>query len=89
MHYRHISNWSTLEGANVEIRNQGGVVCSGIVDAVTEDGKILWVLSPVHGRRLFEKADFFQAWALEDCVGFHYKVSHIPEDAAPTPSAAA
>jgi hypothetical protein len=55
MNHRHIKDWSTLEGANVEIRQQGAAVCSGIVDAVTDDGNIFWVLAPVEGRRLFEK----------------------------------
>jgi hypothetical protein len=73
--HRRIDDWCTLGGANVEIRQQGSVVCSGIVDTVTEDGRILWILSPIDGRRLFEKADFHQAWAIEGHAGFHYRVS--------------
>ena len=73
--HRRIDDWCTLSGANVEIRQQGAVICSGIVDAVTDDGRILWIHSPVEGRRLFEKADFCQAWAIEERVGFHYRVS--------------
>jgi hypothetical protein len=82
MMHRRIEDWCTLEGANVEIRLQGDVVCSGFVDAVTDDGKILWVQSTVDGRRLFEKAAFFQAWALEERTGFHYKVTRGEEKAA-------
>jgi hypothetical protein len=48
---------------------------SGMVDAVTDDGRILWLYSPVEGRRLYEKADLYQAWATEERAGFHYKVS--------------
>ena len=72
---RRIDDWCTLSGAHVEIRQQGTTVGSGIVDAVTDDGRILWVVSPVVGRRLFDKADFYQAWATEERTGFHYKAS--------------
>ncbi len=71
---RFIDDWCTLSGANVEIRHHGAVVCVGTVDAITEDGTILWLYSPVEGRRLFEKVDSYQAWALEERAGFHYKV---------------
>lgn len=73
--HRRIDDWCTLIGAHVEIRQQGTIVGSGIVDAVTDDGRILWLYSPVAGRRLYEKADFYQAWATEERTGFHYKVS--------------
>lgn len=73
--HRRIEDWCTLSGAHVEIRQQGNIVGSGIVDAVTDDGRILWVVSPIDGRRLFDKADFYQAWATEERTGFHYKAS--------------
>lgn len=75
MTHRRIDDWCTLDGASVEIHQDGSVICNGIVDAVTDDGRIMWVYSPVQGRRLFEKSDFYQAWALEEHVGFHYKVT--------------
>lgn len=75
MSHRPIDDWCTLSGAHVEIRQQGTIVGSGIVDAVTDDGRILWVVSPIEGRRLFEKDDFYQAWATEERTGFHYKAS--------------
>lgn len=78
MTHRHIDDWRKLPGASVEIRHQGTTVCSGIVDDVTEDGKILWVYTRGDGRRLFEKASFYHVWALEESVGFHYKVSRTP-----------
>jgi hypothetical protein len=89
MNHRHIANWLTLEGASVEIRELGRVVCSGIVHAVTEDGNILSVLSPVEGRPLFEKAGSYQPWAREERTGFRYKVSPNSTEPAPTRSAAA
>lgn len=75
--HRRIDDWCTLNGAHVEIRQQGTIVGSGIVDAVTEDGRILWLYSPVEGRRLYEKADFYQAWATDERTGFHYKVTCV------------
>jgi hypothetical protein len=82
MTQRRIDDWCTLYGANVEIRQQESVVCEGIVDAVTDDGKILWVQSILDGRRLFEKADFFQAWAVEERAGFHYEANRIAVNTA-------
>lgn len=75
MKQRCVDDWCTLSGVNVEIRQQGSIVSSGTVETVTEDGKILWLHSPVEGRRLFEKAEFYQAWAVEERTGFHYRVS--------------
>lgn len=75
MDKRRIKDWTLLPGASVEIRQQGSSVCTGYVDAVTDDGKILWVNSPGENRRLFEKDEFFEAWADEDRDGFHYEVT--------------
>ena len=71
---RRIKDWTLLPGASVEIRQQGTSVCNGYVDAVTGDGEILWVRSS-QNRRLFEKAEFYEAWAAEDRDGFHYEVT--------------
>lgn len=81
MDLRPVKDWTTLVGANVELRQQGRPVCNGYVDAVTEDGAILWLLTPGHGRRLYEKAEFFEAWASEERSGFHYRVT-LAESAA-------
>jgi hypothetical protein len=72
---RRINDWTLLPGASIEIRQQDRYVCSGYVDAVTDDGEILWVRSPSQDRKLFEKAEFYEAWAIEDRDGFHYEVS--------------
>ncbi|MEV7135909.1 hypothetical protein AB0N24_23865 [Arthrobacter sp. NPDC093128] len=71
MDLRRIRDWTLLPGSSVEIRQQCNAVCSGYVDAVTDDGKILWLSAPVQDRRLFEKAQFYEAWAAEDRDGFH------------------
>jgi hypothetical protein len=75
MTYRLVHDWNALVGAAVEIHQNDTVVCTGIVDAVTNDDQILWIQSPVEGRRLFERAESFQAWATDERTGFHYKVS--------------
>ena len=74
MNQRPIADWSTLRGACVEIRQDGLPVSRGTVDDVTDDGSILWLHSATDGRRLFEKSNFYQAWAIEERVGFHYRV---------------
>lgn len=75
MELRRITDWTLLTGASIEIRQQGSPVCSGYVDAVTNDGTILWLRPPAEDRRLFEKAEFYEVWAAEDRTGFHYKVT--------------
>lgn len=75
MSLRRITDWTLLTGASVEIHQQGNHICSGQVDAVTADGKILWVRSPADTRKLFEKAEFYEAWTSEKGVGFHYEVA--------------
>lgn len=75
MELRPVTDWTLLTGTSVEIRQQGARICEGLVDAVTNDGGILW-LRPLAGtRRLFEKAECYDAWTLEDRVGFHYEVT--------------
>ncbi|MEV7136170.1 hypothetical protein AB0N24_25250 [Arthrobacter sp. NPDC093128] len=75
MDLRRINDWTLLTGSSIEIRQQGSPVCSGYVDAVTEDGTILWLRPPAQNRRLFEKGEFYEAWAREDRTGFHYEVT--------------
>lgn len=75
MDLRRITDWTVLAGVSIEIRQQGSTVCNGYVDAVTEDGTILWLRPPAQNRRLFEKAAFYEAWATDDRAGFHYEIS--------------
>ncbi|MEQ7739788.1 hypothetical protein, partial [Escherichia coli] len=74
MHLRFVDNWCMLGGANVEIHKEGRRLWAGLVDAVTQDGTVLWVRSPLEGRKLFHKSEF-QAWAKEERTGFHYRAS--------------
>lgn len=75
MDLRLITDWTRLTGASIEIRQDGSPICSGYVDAVTHDGSILWLRPLAQNRRLFEKAEFYEAWSTEDRTGFHYKVT--------------
>ena len=75
MDLRKITDWTLLAGASIEIRRQGSPVCAGHVDAVTADGRILWLRPPAETRRMFEKAEFHEAWTAEDRFGFHYEVT--------------
>jgi hypothetical protein len=75
MDLRRITDWTLLTGTSIEIRQQGSAICSGYVDAVTADGTILWLRPPAQNRRLFEKAEFYEAWAASDRTGFHYEVT--------------
>jgi hypothetical protein len=75
MNQRRIADWTLLPGATVEMRQQGTTICRGLVDAVTDDGTILWLQPRAGYRRLFEKAEFHEAWADEVRIGFHYEVS--------------
>lgn len=75
MDFRRITDWTLLTGASVEIRQQGAHVCSGYVDAVNDDGDILWLQAPGQNRRLFEKAEFYEPWATEDRTDFHYEIT--------------
>ena len=80
MDMRRIKDWTLLPGASIEIQQQGRYICAGYVDAVTDDGNILWLISASNNRKLFEKAEFYEAWAIEDRDGFHYEVTKSLED---------
>ncbi|TDT81357.1 hypothetical protein DFO47_1035 [Arthrobacter sp. AG258] len=50
--------WDPVEtGDLVELRRNGRVAFSGVVDDRTDDGGIVWVTAPAGGRRLFHVAD--------------------------------
>jgi hypothetical protein len=72
---RPVLDWKALPGITVEIRQNGLKVCSGLVDAVTPNGDILWVRQHSGDRRLYEKASRYEAWTCEDRPGFLYRTS--------------
>ena len=49
-------DWVLLEGLSVDIHENGKLIDHGRVEAVTEDGCILWLAQEgIHPRRLVEK----------------------------------
>ncbi|UKA55176.1 hypothetical protein LFT45_04370 [Arthrobacter sp. FW305-BF8] len=62
MNQRLIEDWTALPGLEVVIRLGGRAICCGLVDAVTEDGNILWVHPAGGERRLYEKSQTYEAW---------------------------
>lgn len=56
-------DWNPVIGEWVQIRRRGEITCSGVVDAVTHDGAILWILGDgIFPRRMFERADGYEVW---------------------------
>ncbi|WP_314192445.1 hypothetical protein [uncultured Arthrobacter sp.] len=73
--YVRIEDWTVLAGATAVIRIQGAAVCTGTVDSVTEDGKILWLQPKTDSRRLFEKTPACQAWVNDDNPALNYRIN--------------
>lgn len=69
-----IDDWTALAGATAVIKIHGTPVCTGTVDTVTEDGKILWLQPKADSRRLFEKTPACQAWVNDDNPGLNYRI---------------
>lgn len=56
-------NWNAILGESVEIRRSGEAYRVGIVDAVTADGSILWILGDgVVTRTMFERVEGYEVW---------------------------
>jgi hypothetical protein len=55
--------WDCLIGSCVEIRRNGHLVRSGVIDDVMQDSSAVW-LAPdgTHGRVTFEAADGYEVW---------------------------
>lgn len=62
----YVRDWASLTaGENVCVVPENGAELSGQVDAVTEDGTILWVhLAAGAGRRLFARSEGGVLWRL-------------------------
>lgn len=75
MELRHVSNWSTLVGAMVEIRREGISIAHGRVDTVTVDGSMLWLQTVLDPRKLYDKVERYEAWASDSRLGFHYQIN--------------
>lgn len=56
-------DWPALVGGTIQMRRHGSVVQTGIVDEVMPDSSALWLRSSgVQARRVFLRADGYQAW---------------------------
>lgn len=62
-------DWRPLLGVVVEIRHRNRRLRTGTVDAITEDGSILWLgVEGAFCRSMFERADDFEVWAHQDLL---------------------
>ena len=76
-------DWSVLAGMEVEIRMNGHVVRTGVVEIVMPDAKMLWLSSDHNGSRtLFEAAEGFEVWADPDDLPDGMKWSLFPQQPA-------
>ena len=58
------TDWASLVGARVEIRNGARTVRVGTVDDATPDSSVLWLGSDgAQPRALYEAAAGYEAWA--------------------------
>jgi hypothetical protein len=56
-------DWTSVIGEQVEIRNNGQAVRSGVVDCVTQDGSIVWLAAEgAFGREMVSRADGHEVW---------------------------
>jgi hypothetical protein len=61
LHPQH--DWTPVIGEQVEIRNNGQAVRSGVVDCVTHDGSILWLAAEgAFCREMINRADGYEVW---------------------------
>lgn len=60
--YLH-TDWCSVKGQSVEVRQLGEYVRSGTVEAVTEDNSILWIaFDGAHRRIMYERAEGHTLW---------------------------
>jgi len=61
LHLQH--DWVPVLGRTVEIRHRNTTIRAGRVDAVTDDGKILWLAADgSHPRCLFDRSQGYSVW---------------------------
>jgi hypothetical protein len=78
---QHIQ-WSLLTNALVEIRHNGRVIRTGIVEDVMPDSSALWIAAdPTHPRQMFEVVQGHQVWIspqeLSGDLTYRMTVEHI------------
>ncbi|UZX02855.1 hypothetical protein F8G81_09725 [Arthrobacter sp. CDRTa11] len=78
MDLRRVNDWTTLLGASIELWQEGQWIAGGFVDAITDDGEILWMQAPAQERKLYEKAEFYEAWVAATEPALHYRLAKGP-----------
>lgn len=78
MDLKCIYDWTTLPGTTIELWQKGHWIAGGFVDAVTDDGEILWLQAPAQERKLYEKAESYKAWAVGAEPALHYRLAERP-----------
>jgi hypothetical protein len=57
------NDWVPLLGQEIQILHLGKEIRTGVVDAVTDDGSILWIAAgAMTPRSMFERAVGYEAW---------------------------
>jgi hypothetical protein len=60
-HVKSPLRWDSVQaGDSVELRKDGSVAFSGVIDAQTADGEIVWVVESPGARRLFHVGDGYE-----------------------------
>ncbi|QSZ51265.1 hypothetical protein [Arthrobacter sp. D5-1] len=59
-------DWTAVQGESVEIYKSGQLFRAGVVDTVTDDGEILWILGEgIMPRTMFERSEGYEVWAAD------------------------
>lgn len=72
---RRVDDWASIDGAAAEIVYEGQTIARGLIDAVTEDGSIIWMQDDTFRRRLYEKSESYEVWVSSEHAALNYKVS--------------
>lgn len=56
-------DWEVVRGQRAEVRLAGRTVCTGIVGAVIDHGRTVWIQPFLGPRRAFAKEDSYEIWA--------------------------
>ena len=61
VYFQH--DWQSLVGEEVTVRQNGRTVRQGVVDAVMNDGSILWLMADgPHLRQMMERDAGYEVW---------------------------
>lgn len=72
------TEWNTLVGALVEIRQNSKIIRTGTVDSAMSDSSALWIASDANGsRQISQHTKAMDAWVIpqELAGGLHYRMT--------------